>query len=203
MAVTFKDFFIGLSESAPVVAQLVHDYTIWQYQQGMEERRMGLAERQGEADIQRNKDIGEYYKSQTDIERKKFGLEEREFDALFQSKVDKANAEEETARRARDLQKFETNIITMPFESLTPEEKTAKLNIMKDRQIRNDEIIARINQHITSASTDKAREVAIKEEAEMKKIKSLNDHMDLFEGWIMDKKQIPKFEKLISSLLLY
>ena len=120
MADRFREFFIGLSESAPVVAQLVHDYTIWQYNQGMAERKMALEEDIGRANIQQSKDIGKYYTNQADIATSKEEREKKLDDALFQITVDRETAAEETATRARDLQKFNTNVAIQPYNSLTP-----------------------------------------------------------------------------------
>ena len=71
MAVSFRDFFIGLSEQAPVVAQLVHDYTIWEYNKGMAERKMALEERTGEAEIAKSQSISKYYEGELGIAQSK------------------------------------------------------------------------------------------------------------------------------------
>ena len=96
MAVTFRDFFIGLSESAPAVAQLVHDYTIWNYQTNMAERQFGLEKSKTES-------INRYYEGRLGIEQ---GQEARDKE-LFERTLDfKIRADEAAAKVAENAQKI-------------------------------------------------------------------------------------------------
>jgi len=112
MAVTFRDFFIGLSEQAPVVAQLVHDYTIFQYQQGMAERKFQLEKADVEAGIQQKQDVGKYYDTMGEIAVGEFGMKKEEQDLLLPHKVETARLQEETAKMLnqdeQEMRKAET-----------------------------------------------------------------------------------------------
>ena len=72
---------------------------------------------------------------------------------------------------------------------------------MEDIRIKNNETIAQTQAYRASTSSNIAQEQAIKEEAEMKKIKSLNDHMDLFESIMMEPDKIPIYEKGVSAAI--
>ena len=155
MALTFRDFFIGLSESAPVMSKLVYDYTIWQYQQGMEERKMGLLERQTEADIARSASISEYYKTEREIATGKATRENQLFDATFSFQV---KADEDRATIAENLRKYsDANMeATIGYWGSLPEAERQKL--INNDQTRLDNrklLLAQIDQALAQTTESK------------------------------------------------
>ena len=142
MAVTFRDFFIGLSEQAPLLAQLAHDYTIWNYKKGMAEREFGLKKMATEADIAQSQSISKYYEGQLGVAQSK---EERD-KVIFPIELHTAELEQDTARMANETLKATKSANVELFGG----DKEAAMKLIQmdyeERQKKIDQLDAEINQ---------------------------------------------------------